>query len=329
MAARRRAGRGAYEADPDRAFVLGVDLGGTKVHAVLANLLGEVRAEAVEPTDPRGGRFVTDQIGALMRRLCAQARVAPERVRAGAVGSPGIVQPGTGLILDAPNIAGFDRFDVPGALREACGFAVAVENDVNMAALGEHGGRDASTFAFVALGTGIGMGLIVDGRPVRGARGAAGEIAHLPLGGDPFDPIGHRLGTFETAIGSEAILGRFRARGGTADDVRGMFEALEQGDPAAAAVLDDVARLLLQGLMAIRAVVDPERVVLGGSIGARPELLERVRALAPRTMADPLRVETSVLGGRAAVAGAVGLALARLYEPIPGKEDGRARAPGR
>jgi predicted NBD/HSP70 family sugar kinase len=250
-------------------------------------------------------------------------------VRAGAVGSPGIVQPGTGFILDAPNIAGFDRLDVPGALREACGFPVAVENDVNMAAIGEHGGRDAATFAFVALGTGIGMGLIVDGRPVRGARGAAGEIAHLPLGGDPFDPAGHRLGTFETAIGSEAILGRFRARGGTAADVRGVFEALGRGDPAAAAVLDDVARLLIQGLTAIRAVVDPERVVLGGSIGARPELVERVRALARRHMADPLRIETSAFGARAAVRGAVGLALARLYEAALGQEDGRTRAPGR
>ncbi|HEX2552584.1 MAG TPA: ROK family protein [Microvirga sp.] len=307
-------GAAPYEADVSRAFVLGVDLGGTKVHAVLADLSGEILVEAIEPTDPRGGRFVTDQIGALMRRLCAEAAVAPERVRGGAVGSPGIVQPDTGFVLDAPNIVGFDRLDVPGALRAACGVPVAVENDVNMAALGEHGGRGASTFAFVALGTGIGMGLIVDGRPVRGARGAAGEIAHLPLGGDPFDPRGHRLGTFETAIGSEAILQRFRALGGAADDVRGVFDALQGGDPAAAAVLDDVARLLLQGLMAIRAVVDPERVVLGGSIGARPELVERVRVLALRHMADPLRIETSALGVRAAARGAVGLALARLYE---------------
>ena len=120
------------------------------------------------------------------------------------MGSPGIIDPKSGAIVIAPNIAGLDSIDVPAALRARLGIDIAIENDVNLAAIGEHwrgNSRKARTFAFIAVGTGIGMGLFADGHLIRGARGAAGEIAYLPLGADPYDTRGMRLGTLETAIG--------------------------------------------------------------------------------------------------------------------------------
>jgi predicted NBD/HSP70 family sugar kinase len=100
--------------------------------------------------------------------------------------------------------------------------------------------------------------------------------------------------------------------------VRGIFERLQHDDAAAEATLDEVARLLVQALMAVRAVADPEMIVLGGSIGQRFELIERVRALVLRYMADPLPVVASALGNRATIIGAIGMALTQLHDELFG-----------
>jgi predicted NBD/HSP70 family sugar kinase len=308
-----------YEIDPNGALVMGVDLGGTKTHVVLANLLGTILSEVVEPTDQRGGQTVIEHIGTLAEHVATKAGTTLGAVRGGVMGSPGVLEPRSGIITAAPNIPGFDQFNVAQALRDRLGFDVGIENDVNIAAQGEmwQGScRDARTFAFVALGTGIGMGLVSDGQLIRGASGAAGEIAYLPVGGDPFDSRGYRYGTLESSIGSEAVVERYRGLGGSADNVRSIFDRLEAGDAIAETVIDDVARILVQALMAVRAILDPELVVLGGSIGARPELVARTRDFARRYMPEQLRIEPSALGSRAAIVGAVGMALTRLHDGL-------------
>lgn len=311
-----------YEINDAGAYVLGIDLGGTKLHIALANLLGVVVAEAVEPTDRRGGRHVTAQIGAIAARLAAQAGAEPTAIRGAAMGSPGVFDPRSGVITIAPNIPGLDQIDVAAALRDALGVDCVVENDVNLAAKGEQWQGscvEAQTFAFIALGTGIGMGLVADGRLIRGARGGAGEIAYLPLGGDPFDSRGFRFGTLETAIGSAAILDRYRGFGGVAaETVRDVFDRIALGDEAAIAAIDETARILVQTIMAVKAILDPELVVLGGSIGVRPEIVDRVRLLVERYLPDPPGIAPSALGSRASLIGAVGVALTGLHEQLFG-----------
>src|SRR4051794_20231647 len=198
-----------YELREDAAVVLGIDLGGTKLHAALANLVGTVLAEAVEPTDARGGTHVVAQIGAMAKRLLKEASRRGQTLSAAAMGCPGVVDPRTGAIEIAPNIPGLNEMDVVAALERRLGCPTRIENDVNLAAKGEQwqgSCRDVQPFVLVALGTGIGMGIVADGRLVRGARGAAGEIAYLPLGADAFDSRLYRYGTFETAVASRAIL---------------------------------------------------------------------------------------------------------------------------
>lgn len=311
-----------YELDDATAFVLGIDLGGTKLHAALANLAGRIVAEAAEATDGRGGLAVIEQIGRLAEQLAAEAGVDRAAIRGGVMGSPGVFQPATGAIAVAPNVPGLDRIDVAGALERRLGFAVAIENDVNLAAKGEQWqgqGRGTANFAFIALGTGVGMGIVADGRLLHGQRGGAGEIAYLPLGLDPFDPRGFRLGALETAVGSVAIAERYAGYGGRPGaSVRDVFEALAQDDPAAAAAIEETARLIAPAIAAVAAILDPERVILGGSIGARPELANRVRRLLPRCTPMPPRLEISALGNRAALVGAVGMALSRLHHDLFG-----------
>ena len=311
-----------YTLRHDIAHVLGIDLGGTKVHVALADLAGRIIGERREPTHRKGGAALVEQIGTLADALLAGAGLQAGALRAATMGSPGVFQPGTGRILLAPNIPGLGEMDMAGALAARLGCSVQIENDVNLAALGERWSgccADVDTFAFVALGTGIGMGFVADSRLLRGAGGAAGEIAYLPLGGDPFDARLHRLGTLESAVGSAAILDRYHGAGGApTPDVRTVFDRLDAGDAIAAATLDETARLLAQACMAIRALLDPGRIVFGGSIGGRAPLLDRIRALLARHMPEPVAIEPSALGDRAAVMGGIGQAVARLRDELCG-----------
>jgi len=311
-----------YEICPDAAFVLGVDLGGTKVHGAIANLACEVVAESSEPTDARGGHAVVDQIAALLARLAERAEIGRDRIRLVAIGSPGVLDQQSGAIRLAPNIPSFDSFDVIGALRDALSTEVIIENDVNIAAIGEQWlgrAKGTSTFAFLALGTGFGMGVLSEGKLMRGARGAAGEIAYLPIGGDPFDPATRAHGALEAAVGAAGIVRRYCNAGGTAaTTVREIFDRDAAGDRVAAETITETARLLALTALTVATLLDPEMIVLGGSIGSRLELVDKVRELLAGCMASPIPVEASALGNRAGIVGALAVAINNIHNSLFG-----------
>jgi predicted NBD/HSP70 family sugar kinase len=305
-----------YEVRADAAFAIGIDIGGTKLQIALADLKGGIVAEVVEPTERRGGPEVVDQIARLVDMLASRTGVARSAIRSGAMGSPGYVDPASGGIAIAPNIPGIDALDMPAVLKSRLGFPVAIENDVNLAAMGEQwqgSTRDrARSFVFLALGTGIGMGVVADGKLIRGARGAAGEIAYLPVGGDPFDARNTRFGTLESAIGSEALAARYAALGGKpSTSVREIFDALES-DEMARITIDEASRTIAAAILAIGAMFDPELVVLGGSIGTRHELKAGIERYLCRCMPVPIPIVTSALGSRATLVGAIGRALVEV-----------------
>jgi predicted NBD/HSP70 family sugar kinase len=199
-----------------------------------------------------------------------------------------------------------DRFDLP----------VIVENNVNLAAVGEKWfglARGVTTMVFVAIGAGVGMGIVIDDELVRGAHGAAGEICYLPLVGDPFNPR-HRLhGGLEDEIGAAGIVAAFEERRAPDDpelsSVHDVFELAKAGNGTAQAVVDHVASRLGTAIATACAILDPELVVLGGGIGASPLLLRGVRGSAAALVPITARIETSRLGERAAVQGAIAVAL--------------------
>ena len=320
-----------YEIEPHKAFVFGADIGGTKLHAALADLNGAVVEETVEFTDARGGEHVLDQVVRINSMLAEKIGISTDRIKAGAIGIPGAVHPRSRQLTMVPNIAGLTELDFEGLLTERLGYDVFLENDVNVAARGEQwkgNGRNIDNFVFVALGTGIGMGIVTEGRLVRGARGGAGEIAILPIGADPFDPRTFASGALESAIGSAAIRGRYEGMGGTPGlTVRELFE--QNDDRLVGIVIDEVARVLAMALVAICGVVDPETVIFGGSVGARKELVERVNFHLARCIPTPPACTVSTLGSQAGLLGAVGIALDRFREAlfeIPGRGDYAAAA---
>ena len=311
-----------YALRPDAAFVLGIDLGGTKLHVALADLHGVTVAENIEPTTGDGGSAVVAQIGRMTDALLERAGVSAQRLRGGVMGSPGIVDPASGAHRDR---AEYRRPRLASTCGPRCatrlGVDIAIENDVNLAAIGEHwrgNSRKARTFAFIALGTGIGMGIFADGHLIRGARGAAGEVAYLPLGGDPYDARGQRLGTLETAIGSAGIIERYTGLGGApGSTVREVFDRLET-DEAARITIDEVGRVITTAILAVHSILDPEIIILGGSIGARPELKLRIEANLGRCTREPVRIELSALGNRATLIGAIGSAIDQVHRALFG-----------
>ncbi|HLW92894.1 MAG TPA: ROK family transcriptional regulator [Roseiarcus sp.] len=313
-----------YELCPDSAYVVGVDLGGTKVTAAIANMSCATLSEMTEPTDRRGGGAILDQIAKLAERLAREVKAHPSRVLSTAIGTPGFVNKRTGAIELAPNIAGFDELEVLKLLKEKLGGHVIIENDVNLALLGEiwQGcARDAAHVAFLSFGTGVGLGLAANGRLIRGENGAAGEIGYLPIGGDAFAPETRSQGALEYEIGAAGIMRRYGAAGGAAESVREIFDLSAGGDPFAERVIDETARNAALAAASVAALFDPQLLVIGGSIGARPEFLERLKTHIARCAPRPLGIRASALQNRAGVVGALAVALNWLHEDLFGLPD--------
>jgi predicted NBD/HSP70 family sugar kinase len=266
-------------------------------------------AEEMEPTDKRGGTFVLQQIERLGRALAASANVAPASIANLVVGSPGAYDPRSGAINLVPNIPGLSDINVTGTLQTFLGCPAQVENDVNLAALGERWrgcAQSCENVAFLALGTGVGLGLIVNGQLVRGANNAAGEIAYLPIGADVRSLEALEFGAFEMDVGSAGILRHYRS---IADEgaatVRDVFGKLVSGDNAARKVIDALGRTVAEAITAVHALLDPEVIVLGGSIGVRLELVDRIRDALPQLYARDVNLQSSALGPRAGIVGAI------------------------
>lgn len=317
-----------FEIVPDAACIAAVDLGGTNARAAIADLSCNVLAELVEPTDKRGGLHVVRQIARMCRDVAQHNSIDFEKVRLAVVGVPGVPDPETGRILMAPNIADIGSIDVVGTLKQELGRDVLVENDVNLAVLGEHwigNGVGIDDLAYIALGTGIGAGIMVGGELVRGSAYAAGELGFLPFGADPFEPESLRIGAFERVTATFGMRKRYEQLSGRDVDVPDIFDAASQGDADALVVLDETARLMARAIAAICAVTGPGRIVLGGSIGSREELVSRIQDLVAQCFPRSVDIGVSALGTQAAIAGAAAVGLSHLHATlfsggVPGAE---------
>jgi predicted NBD/HSP70 family sugar kinase/biotin operon repressor len=311
-----------YEMDFDRAFVFAVDLGGTKIDAAIANLNGDIVCERQQPTDPRGAFHVVDQIVRMRAEMALASGLDDTSIEMAAIGVPGAFDPASGLLAMVPNIAGLENVAIGKELQLRLACPVQLDNDVNMAAKGEQWrgqGSDIDDFVFIAIGTGIGMGIVSDRRIIRGARGAAGEIAALPIGADAFDARVFRSGALESAVGNAAIAARYAGlTDGERVAVVDIFERAVSGDPVALAVIDELARVLAQVVLASSAFVDPRAVIFGGSVGSRQELVDRIGHYLQRCMPAPVRCVASTLGPRAALFGAISTGIERLRSTILG-----------
>lgn len=305
-----------YELSPTAALIASVDLGGAKVRAALCDLTGRVLFEMLEPTEPRGGQDVVQQISRMIRSLVSSYGSSYEDLHTAVIGVPGVPDAKTGAILLAPNIAGIDQIDLEGSLTQELGIEIIVENDVNLSALGEHWLGDQGeqdNLVFLSIGTGIGAGIVLAGNLLRGISGAAGEVGFLPFGTDPFEPESLNSGALERAAATYAIINNYKKKSQKVKTVPEVFEAASAGDENAVEVLDDVARNIALAILALASIIDPSKVVVGGSIGSRPELLKKIIHHASRCFPRQIDIEKTKLGTHAALAGGVATALYNLH----------------
>jgi predicted NBD/HSP70 family sugar kinase len=305
-----------YEIVPDAALVASVDLGGTKVRVALCNLSGAVVNEITEPTCQDGGGAVADQIARIIHEAAGTFGIAPEKIRVAVIGVPGVLDAASGNINLAPNISGIDCIDFPALLQDRLGVEVLVENDVNLAALGEHwmahqGVKD--DLVYVSIGTGIGAGLVIAGQLVRGASGAAGEIGYIPFGADPTEPESQEIGALERVTATSAMINHYMELTGNQKTVPEIFDLAVAGDQLAEQVLQRAAGFIARAIGTIAAVIDPACVIIGGSIGARAELFQMIERELQKCFPKKIQIEGSVLGNHAALAGGTSIALSRLH----------------
>jgi predicted NBD/HSP70 family sugar kinase len=310
-----RYGATYFEPVDEAALVLGVDVGARFLRGALCDLSGTIRARRDDALPRADADEVLPAIVRMRDRLVAAAALPAERIDAVVVGVPGVVEPDGGAVRLAANVHGLEGRHFAAELAALVGHAVTVENDVNLAALGE--GRDgvargAANFFVLSIGTGLGGGLVLRGELQRGQHGAAGEMDFVRAGvADDFD------------VSAEALSALAAARAGAGDtalappyDPRAVFAAARSGDSVARAVVDEEARRIARHIAPVAAVADVDLVVLGGGIGANPELLDGVRRRLADWLPYPPRVELSSLADGAVLMGALAVGLRSALDNV-------------
>jgi predicted NBD/HSP70 family sugar kinase len=306
-----------YEVDPTAGYVVGIDIGRAWIRVAAADLSGHIVARRDERNRERSATALVRTVSEVAHGVVAAAGLTWEQVAHTVVGGPGVFDPDSDRLLLAPNLPGWSRPGVMSSLREALPPSVALDNDANLAAIGERtygSGRDANTFVYVSIGTGIGMGIVIDGELYRGAHGAAGEVAYLPLAGDGdagADREVRMRGIMEAAASADAVVRTAKRLGMTrATSAKRVFAAARAGDEVALAAVDAEAERLALIVGTVAAILDPEFVLLGGGVGSNIDLLRPPleRRLAELTPLGP-RVAEGQLGHDAIVLGAVASAL--------------------
>jgi glucokinase len=317
----------------------GVDLGGTKIQAVV--MRGQqVAGQARRPTPQSAAGDVVAAMADLVRESLALAGVTAEELQAVGVGSPGVVDSETGVVSRAANVPGFDEGVALGPeLSKALGAVpVMVDNDVRVAVVGEHrlgAGRGYSDLLGVFVGTGVGGGLVLSGQLRRGL-GAAGEIGHAVVHPDGRRCSCGRRGCLEAYAGRQGIERQARKRqaAGTHTSLFQTMEkmgrdrltsgviaqALKDGDRLAHELIDDAVKALGAALASAQNLLDMEAIVLGGGLADKlgPDFVERVdKAMRPHVFAT--HRSTPVLPtGLGDLSGAVGAAVAAASESVAG-----------
>lgn len=311
-------------------YIVGIDLGGTKILSVCLdedrNIVGRDYRETGADDGP----------DAIIGRMVESARAAAQnrQLRALGVSAPGPMDLKRGVITEAPNLHGWTDIPLERLIREQTGLPAWIENDANAGALAEHrlgAGRGSRHLVLVAIGTGVGGGLVLNGDLYHGASGGAGEVGHMTV-----DPDGRlcgcgRRGCLEAVASGSALnlaaqdivkrepdglVAQIARREDEEPDARILDLAVEQGDEAAIAAIRRAGTFLGAGLTNLVNVLNPDVIVIGGSL-RKSELLiatatEAMQRDAFKQHASDVRIVEAELGDEAPAIGAALLAIERL-----------------
>ncbi len=309
-------------------YVASADIGGTKLRMMLTDLDGSVMARwsvllGVKQKTPEG---VCGLITEGLETMCRQSQTPLQKVLRLVAGAPGITNVTEGVVLSAPNMEGWENVPLRSLLEEQTKVSCSIENDTNLAALGEHWqgvAQGVDDFIFIALGTGVGAGIFLNGQLYHGAQWSAGEIGYFGVSGSERGPMRTReKGQLEQAIGGRGIQEEWlRALRAEDSQVEGeltslkatqVFDLAKEGDSKAIEVLRFAARILANMITDISLLLNLDMVVLGGGVGIHPSLSRETDNLVQRhEFARPV-LRSSGLGTEAQLYGAIALGLRQV-----------------
>ena len=303
-------------------YVAGIDIGGTNLRVALADTRGAVAAKwTCSTASVRGADAVMALINDGVRQLLSEVSAPPGALRAVAAGVPGITDVDAGMVIATSYLMRWRDVPLRAMLEDALNVPAAVDNDVNLAAIGESWAgtaKGANDFVFLAIGTGIGAGIVLNGSPFRGMGWTAGEIGYMLVPGVEDVPRDHgEPGALESMIGGEGIKAQWQKvwradntalpKDLTATEI---FDHALNGDPLAQTVLDLSARLLSRVIYNINLVLNCPLFVFGGGVGAHKGFCDATQnMLALWNMRNPPILRCSTLGTDAQIMGALHLAL--------------------
>jgi glucokinase len=300
-------------------YVIGADVGGSNVRLAMADLNGTVigRWSSALRAD-RSPKAVTDLIKAGVSHLSQQHRTPLKKILQIAAGAPGITDVPAGRVLSAPNLTDWSDVPLRDLLQSKTGISTTVENDVNLGALGEGwcgAARNVANFIFLAIGTGVGAGIVVNGILHHGANWSAGEAGYMLLPGLSSDPpTTDQLGALESAVGGRRIEQAWREEAVAGDSTPALratdiFDRGAAGDEKGREFLYRAAGQLAMAITNLSLVLDLSLVVLSGGVGGSPSLLRAIQRRLERNQFARPQLVVSSLGGEAQVYGAIWLAL--------------------
>jgi glucokinase len=287
------------------ANVIGVDVGGTKILAGLIGRDGGVAAHREYPTPLTSEDALLDGLEAAARELLDDSVVAV------GFGVPSRIDQRTGVAIGSVNIPLVD-VSLRDVMRARLGLPVVIENDANAAAIAEWkagAGRGAADMLMLTLGTGVGGGLILGGRPYRGSIGAGAELGHVVIVHDGAPCSCGGRGHLEAYVSGKAADGVAQGAFGPAADAHRLVRLANEGDPEAIELLAEIGRKLGSGIGSLVNTFDPELIVVGGGFAAAGELLfaparEVIAREALKPMRDSVRIVRAELGTSAGMVGA-------------------------
>ncbi|GHA98664.1 ROK family protein [Streptomyces termitum] len=305
----------------DAGIVIGVDFGHTHLRVAVGNLAHQVLAEEAEPLDvDASAADGFDRAERLVNRLIEATGIGRDKVIGVGLGVPGPIDVSSGTLGSTSILPGWSGINPAEELSARLGVPVHVDNDANLGALGElvwGSGRGVRDLAYIKVASGVGAGLVIDGRVYRGPGGTAGEIGHITL--DESGPVcrcGNR-GCLETFTAARYVLPLLRPSHGPDLTMERVVQLAREGDPGCRRVIADVGRHIGSGVANLCNLLNPSRVVLGGDLAEAGELVlapirDSVGRYAIPSAARQLSLVQGALGGRAEVLGALALVLSEM-----------------
>lgn len=313
-------------------YVVGVDLGGTKISTALSDLEGKVISQTTIATDAQEGEIpVLNRIINSIEKVINEASVSYDAIKGIGIGSPGPLDAKQGIIITTPNLP-FKNFNLVKPISEKFGVPVFLDNDANVAAIGEFmfgAGKGAENVVFFTVSTGVGGGAILNGKVYRGHTSNALEIGHMTVA-----PNGPRCncgnvgcveatssGTAIARIANEALVTKVETSLRKYDKVTSyeVFVEAEAGDPVAKEIIDNAMNYLGIAVANSVAIFDPEYVIIGGGVSkAGNVVFDTIRKVVDKrcfkSMAESVKIVPAGLGTDAGLIGAVALALLETKE---------------